>query len=346
LLKCQTGGTTGHPLIIYLDKNELSSAQASLYRGLGWCGYEIGEKSAVVWGRRLVASRYATLKVKVRRFLTRSVFIDAWNLSEKRIDKIIDRLNTTKPTFLRGYASPIHLLANFVNQKRTSLEFELNGVSTTAEPLQSFQREEIEKAFHCEVFDQYGSTEVNSLGFECEKHMGLHIPIERVHIDFLDVEDNSPVSEGETGRIVVTCLENYGMPLIRYDTEDLGIQREKSCSCGRNLPMMDSIVGRRIDMIRLPNGNTLFGGFFVIALEDLEWIPRYGIIQFQVVQEKLDHIVLRIQSQKEPSQQAVESFKHLVKRHLGEVIFDIEVVDQIPISASGKRKYVLSKVTK
>ena len=210
----------------------------------------------------------------------------------------------------------------------------------------SFQREEIEEAFRCQVFDQYGCTEINSLGFECKNHAGLHIPIERVHIEFLGVEDDKPVSEGETGRIIVTCLENYGMPLIRYDTEDLGIKREGFCSCGRNLPMMDSIVGRTDDLIRLPDGNVIYGGFFRYVLKDLGWIAKYGVIQFQVVQEKLDYIVMRIHSQKKPSQQALESFRGFVKRHLGDVVFDIDFVDQIPVSASGKRRYIISKVEK
>lgn len=344
MIRCQTTGTTGHPLILYKDRNETESSEACLLRGWRWCGYRIGDKSALIWGRRLVFSKFSSLRRKLVRSLTRSVFIDAWNLGEKRIKDIVKKLNAEKPTFLSGYASPIYLLANFINQKGADVEFNLNGISTTAEPLLSFQRKEIEKAFNCEVFDQYGSTEINSLGFECKEHMGLHIPIERVHIEFLDPKDDSPVSKGETGRVVVTCLENYGMPLIRYDTEDLGIKKEESCSCGRNLPLMNPIIGRTIDLIRLPNGNAIFGGFFFYALEDLEWIAKYGIIQFQVVQKKLDYFILKIESQKRPSQQALESFEGLMKRHLGDVVFNVEFVDQIPVSASGKRRYIISEV--
>jgi len=344
LFRCQTAGTTGHPLLLYKDKNELGSANACLFRGWGWCGYHVGEKRALLWGQRIVTSRFTSWKKKLVAFLRRSVLLDAWNLSEKRVEVFVNRLNATKPVFLSGYASPIHVLANFINEKGADLKFSLNGISTTADPLLGFQRKEIEKAFRCEVFDQYGCTEVNSLGFECEEHMGLHIPIERVHIEFLDEEDYSPVSEGETGKIVVTCLENYGMPLIRYDTEDLGVKREESCSCGRNLPLMDSIVGRTRDLIRFPNGNVIYASFFAYALEDSEWIARYGITQFQLVQKKLDHIILKIQSQKKPTRQDSESFKGLMKRHLGDIVFDIEFVNEIPVSASGKRKYTISEV--
>lgn len=344
LFKCQTGGTTGHPLILYKDKNELSSAQASLYRGWEWCGYQIGKKIVVIWGTHVVTSKYASLKMKLRRSLARSFFIDAWNLGEEKIKHSVEKLNALKPTFLMGYTSPIYIFANFINHKNINLEFNPAGVSTTAEPIFGFQRDTIEKAFNCQVFDQYGCGEVNSMGFECDEHTGLHVPIERIHVEFLDVDDNCPISDGETGRLVVTCLENFGMPIIRYDTEDLGIKKSESCSCGRNLPLMDSIVGRTIDTIKLPNGNVIFGGFFVIALEDMEWIEKYGIIQFQVVQKKKDHITLKIRSEKKPSHRACESFERLMERHLGDVYFDIELVDQIAVSASGKRRYIISEV--
>jgi len=344
LFRCQTGGTTGHPLILYQDKNEISSAKACLYRGREWCGYQMGEKKVLVWGRRLVSSKYASLKRNLVRFLTRSAFISAWDVNENRIEDIIGVLNATKPAFVSGYAEPIYILANFINQRGADLKFSLKGISTTADPLPSFKRKEIEEAFRCEVFDQYGCTEVNSLGFECEEHMGFHIPIERVHIEFLDPEDDCVISAGETGKIVVTCLENYGMPFIRYNTEDLGIRKEEPCSCGRNLPLMGSIVGRTADLIRLPNGGIVYPGFFDYALEELEWIAKYGIVQFQVVQKKLDYIVLKIQSQKKPSHQALASFTSLVTKHIGNVAFEIEIVDQIPVTASGKRKYTISEV--
>ncbi|MCW4051991.1 MAG: hypothetical protein NWE78_02120 [Candidatus Bathyarchaeota archaeon] len=348
LARIQTTGTTGHPLVLYKDRNGVSSGMASLYRGLSWCGYSLGEKMAVIWGARTIPTRfskYQLLKERLRRLTTRRILISAWNLGQKDIKVAIERLNKKKPTFLRGYVSPIYLLASFINQKDAEINFSLKGISTTAEPLLSFQRAEIEKAFRCEVFDQYGCGEVFSLGFECEEHMKLHIPTERVHIEFLDLDDKTPVSEGETGRIVVTCLENYGMPLIRYDTDDLGSKREESCTCGRKLPLMNPITGRTLDLIRLPNGKIIYGGFFAYALEDMEWIAKYGIVQFQVIQKKRDHVVLKIQSQRTPVGQDLRSFLDLMQTSVGkDVFFEIRFVDEIPVSASGKRRYIISEV--
>ncbi len=134
------------------------------------------------------------------------------------------------------------------------------------------------------------------------------------------------------------------MPFIRYDTEDLGTKSEESCSCGRNLPLMNSITGRMDDLIRLPDGNVIYGGYFRYALKDSEWITKYGIVQYQVIQKKLNNIVLKIVCQKRPNQQALESLKSLVMKHLGNVTFDIEVVNEILVSVSGKRKTVISEI--
>lgn len=344
LLRFQTAGTTGHPLISYKDRNEISSGLAALYRGWKWCGYHIGEKRAIVWGVPTTFSWRDAMKGKMERFLTRSVLVPAWSLDERKIKYFINILNAKKPRFLAGYASIIYLFADFINHNRLNLKFDPVGVSTTAEPIVGFQRNAIEEAFGCEVFDQYGCAEVFSIGFECEEHLGLHISSERVYVEFLDLKDNSPVSEGEIGRIVVTSLENYGMPIIRYDTEDLGIRSEESCTCGRHLPLINSIVGRKNDMIKLPNGSVLHGLFFTYTLQDVDWIMKYGINQFQVVQKKENSILLKIRSKHEPDQKDLESYKQLVEKYLGNVIFEIEFVDDIPVSPSGKRRYVISEV--
>jgi acyl-coenzyme A synthetase/AMP-(fatty) acid ligase len=107
---------------------------------------------------------------------------------------------------------------------------------------------------------------------------------------------------------------------------------------------MDQITGRTFDLIRLPNGKVIYPGFFAYVLEELEWIAEYDIIQFQLIQKKSDHIVLKLQSQKQPSQKSLESFRQFVMKKLEDVVFDIQFVNQIPASASGKRRYMISEV--
>jgi len=129
-------------------------------------------------------------------------------------------------------------------------------------------------------------------------------------------------------------VRNTFSPLIDRETKKW---LRASCSCGRALPLMNSIVGREIDLIKLPKGNVVHGAFFNCILKDSEWIAKYGITNFQVGQKKMDHFVLKLESRRKPSQRALESFESLMKRHLGEVAFDIDFIDQIPVSGSVKR---------
>lgn len=338
LVKIQTSGTTGHPLTVYKDRNEISSALACLYRAREWWGYNIGEKRAVLWSANRTLSGYDNLKEKLTRFLIRCTFFNTFNLSEENIEETIAKLNRIKPKFLSGYTSPMYRVAQIINEKRIKLKFSLTGVSTTAEPLFKHQRTEIENAFQCQVFDQYGCGECNSLGFECQKHTGLHIPIERVHVELLDEKTNNPVSEGEMGKIVITCLENYGMPIIRYDTEDLAIKNDDFCSCGRNLPLMHSIVGRTQDFLRLPNGSVIYGAVFMVAINNSNWINKYHIQQIQVFQKKNYQIILQIKSLNEPNQKEIQSFKSALREDLKDTDFEIKFVDQIPPFLVGQEK--------
>lgn len=349
LFRIQTSGTTGRPLVLYKAQNEISSAQATFYRGLEWAGYHIGDKLADIWGRHRAKSWSAFLRENLRLIITRTELLDAYNLNPKTIEKSISKLNRIKPSFLRGYTSAIYSYARVINQNAISLKFQLDGISSTAEPLYEFQRNEIEKAFRCKVFNQYGSGEVNSLGFECENQMGLHIPIERVHVEILDENDYSKISNDEVGRIIVTSLENYAMPIIRYDTEDLARKNttdkdSESCSCGRHLPLIDSVVGRVMDKIILPDGEIIHGTYFIILLIDMDWVAKYNINQFQLVQKKSDHLILKIDCKMKPNLREIEEYKNHIKKFLGEIVFDIEFVDQITPSASGKRKFIISEV--
>jgi len=279
------------------------------------------------------------------RFVKKEIFESSWKITENRMRDLIKLLNRKRPKFLRGYSGTIYRLAKFIDQNDINLELDLTGVSVTAGPLLGFERDTIEKAFRCEIFDQYGSGEVHSLGFECEHHAGLHIPIERVYIEFLDLNEDVAISEGEQGRIIVTSLENYGMPIIRYDTGDLGAIKEEFCSCGRRLPIMSSVVGRKNDLIRLPHGEIISWGIFIGLMLDMDWTLKYGLNQFQIVQKKENYIIIKIESQKRPESQDLEIFQNFIKNRIGDIDIKFEFVDRIPISASGKRKFVISEVS-
>src|SRR5690606_30639221 len=115
------------------------------------------------------------------------------------------------------------------------------------------ERELIERVMGCKVTNRYGCEEVGLIASECEEHRGLHINVDDVFLEVVD-DEGRPVKPGIPGKILVTDLANYGMPLIRYRIEDVGILSDRQCPCGRGLPLMHSIMGRVADFLKRADG--------------------------------------------------------------------------------------------
>src|SRR5258708_28519072 len=122
------------------------------------------------------------------------------------------------------------------------------------------------------------------LGAECDRHTGLHLPTEHLLVEVL-ADDGRPTHDGEEGNVVVTDLYNYGMPFVRYANGDRAIAGWGACSCGRGLPLLKRVVGRRLDILTTPDGRMIPGELFLHVLRDFPSVQR-----FQVVQERSDQI--------------------------------------------------------
>ena len=199
-------------------------------------------------------------------------------------------------------------------------------------------RKSIEKQFKGKIFDGYGG-ESTPISFECEEHDGYHLCEEDVYVEFL--KENQPVASGEMGKIVVTNLNNQVMPFIRYDIGDIGTPSEDSCPCGRGLSLMKSIEGRDTDLIITPGGNIVVVHFFTILFEYIE-----GVDQFQVIQEKLDVISVKIVKNSRFADKDLAFIIQQIKLKVGEnVRVHVDFVDSIPgYGNAGKRRFVISKV--
>jgi phenylacetate-CoA ligase len=188
------------------------------------------------------------------------------------------------------------------------------------------------------VFETYGCREFMLIAAECECRQGLHLTAEHLWVEILDDAGN-PAPAGEEGNVVVTDLFNYGMPFIRYATGDRAVASPEPCRCGRGLPLLSKIVGRQLDVIRTPDGRLIPGEFFPHLIKDFPAVRR-----FQVVQEEPDRAVLRVVA----DGMAPEAHRKLydtVRQRLGPAMrFDIEPVEQIPLTAAGKLQVVVSHV--
>jgi len=222
--------------------------------------------------------------------------------------------------------------------EKNDIGFEGATVATTGSMLYPHYRAVIEKQFHGKVFDAYGG-ESTAVSFECEEHNGYHICDEDVIVEFLKEEEH--VVPGERGRIIFTNLNNFAMPVIRYDIKDIGTYTDEPCPCGRGLSFMKSIEGRDSDIIMTPGGDFIVVEFFVILFEYIS-----GVDQFQVTQECLDHLTIKIIKNLKFTDNDLHRIRNEVQKRVGaDVHLVIEFVDEIPLSGrSGKRRLVISNV--
>src|SRR5262249_20792418 len=153
--------------------------------------------------------------------------------------------------------------------------------------------------------------EVALIACECTEHCGLHLNVDNLYVEFLR-EDGSPCAPDEVGYVVLTDLNNYGMPFIRYRIGDLGIPTNRDCPCGRGLPLMEGVTGRTMDIIHLPDGRHLTGLFFTHILLQHDF-P--GLESFQFEQTAPDCMKLRIVRGPGWRGEGLQSLQSIVTEH-------------------------------
>ena len=337
----ETGGTTGVKMKFYRDNACLSPKEAALYRYEKWTGWDFGEKSGIVWTAQQDYVGHWTFKSKLKNALSlRQLVLPAAIMDDASIADYVNRLIIKRPTMIRAFVSPIYEVAKYIKYKGID-NIKLKGIITTGEPLYRHQREVIAEAFNCDVFDSYRSREAGPIAQECECHNGMHINAESLYIEIVPQSGaNSLV--GGIGEIVVTDLLNYGMPLIRYRMGDVGMLSEENCSCGRGLPLLKNIAGRTADILYTPDKKRITAGSLVLYLVD----EAPGLLgQVQIIQDKLDHLIIRMTNDPPPSKEIVDYQKKTIKRLFGaQMGVSFEQVNEIPLERSGKYMFTICQI--
>lgn len=286
LMRFRTGGSTGTSLELYLTEECSELRNACARRHDCWTGWRPGEPIGAVWGNPKLPRG---IKARLRHWLlSPSIYLDTMNVTDASVERFARDWKRARPTLLFGHAHSLYLLACCVGRLGID-DIRPRGILSTSMMLMPHERRTIEEAFGVSVTDRYGCEEVSLIGSECELHRGMHLNVEHLLIEFVR-EDGRPAAPGETGRIVVTDLMNAAMPFIRYQVEDMGVPSDRTCPCGRGLPLMERVVGRTADFLVRSDGSRVAG---VSLIENtLTGIP--GIDQMQIIQEAVDHLVIRI----------------------------------------------------
>lgn len=337
LMKFKTGGSTGKSLEIYLTEDCSERRNSCARRHDRWAGWNPGEPVGAVWGNPELPN---DIKSRLRDwFLSPFIYLDTMNVTEASVRAFAAEWERVKPTLLYGHAHSIFVLAEFVRDLRLS-SIKPKGILSTSMMLMPHERRTIESVFGIKVTDRYGCEEVSLIASECEKHEGMHLNIEHLYVEFLR-EDGSPAASGEPGQIVVTDLMNWAMPFIRYQVEDVGVPTDRRCSCGRGLPMMESVTGRVADFLVKKDGARVAG---VSLIENT--LTRFpGLNQMQIVQHDYDCFEVRLVQGVGYSEQVGFDLRAYFMQIFGQDIkVDLKIVHQILPEKSGKFRFSICKI--
>jgi len=340
IIPTATGGSTGEPMKFFIDDTWQAWNMAAAYRQWSWAGYNVGDKMAYLWSAPQDISSQERLKTKILNKVHRTIFLDAHKLTEKTLDEYITILRSFQPKVINAYASAIYVISQYVEKKGIT-DIRPKAILTSCETLFPYQRKIIEHAFGCKVYDYYSGRDTTFHAGECSEHTGYHMAIENAVVEF--IKNNEPVSTGEIGKMIITDLENYAMPFIRYEIGDLGQVSEEKCACGRNLPLLKEISGRIRDVIITKEGKYLTGAFISTLFYDNKGMTK-GIKQYQFIQKTKDHAILKIVKGEDYSENELNNIIQKINEQCGGMKIDIEFVDVILPMVSGKYRPILSEV--
>ena len=330
-----TGGSSGEPLMFHVDRRRQGYDQAARIRTHRWFDVKIGDREIFLWGSPVELNRTDRLK-SIRDALFNQRLLDAFHMSPERMDQYLDIIRRFQPACLFGYPSSLALLADHARETGQRLELRaLKTVFVTGEVCFPHHRETITSFYGVPVADGYGSRDAGFIAHECPEGE-FHLTAENVIVEI--VEDGRTLPVGETGEIVVTHLDAYAMPFIRYRTGDVGRLKAGRCACGRGLPLMDVVQGRQTDFLYLPDGTIKHALSVIYPLREIAEIRQFRITQHDNYDLTVD--VVNANGESCATRDAVLQGLRTV---LGDQVnVNVSLVDRIATTDSGKYRYIVS----
>ncbi|MGA7296228.1 MAG: phenylacetate--CoA ligase family protein, partial [Rhodanobacteraceae bacterium] len=255
--------------------------------------------------------------------------VNSFGMTEHNMAEFADALDRLRPEIVVAYVGPMARLARWLLDNGRK-PWRPQAILAAAEPLRDFQRDQIEQAFSAPMFNTYGCREFMLIASECERRHGLHVNADHLVVE--TVVDEKAMPGMDAGEVTITDLHNFGMPFIRYVNGDMATPMRESCRCGRGLPMLASIDGRRLDALRSPEGHILPGEFFPHMLKDVE-----GIDQFQVVQRQIDRLDISLVRGKGFDESALDYIRDETAKVVGASLkLHFDFVEHIAPGRNGK----------
>ncbi len=332
----QTSGTTGTPLTLWQSRETIRSWYALFEaRWRGWYGLTRHDRWAILGGQLVVPIIQKSPPFWVWNTGLKQLYLSSYHLSAETCAAYVAAVKKSQAVYLWGYASSLYSLAIFADEHH-AVSLGLKVIISNAEPLYTHQRELIQRVFGCPVHDTYGMSEMVCAASECEAGK-MHLWPEAGVCEVLQDDADEPVKPGELGRLVCTGLLNTDMPLIRYEVGDrVAIASpEMRCPCGRTLPILLAVDGRNDDVILTRDGRR-------IGRLDPVFKSEFPIREAQIIQESLDLIRILVVPGPGFAAQHEGTLISSLRERVGDMQIQLEKVVEIPRSANGKFRAVIS----
>lgn len=335
-----TGGTSGKQLKLYLDDDSQSIEMGFVHRFWSRMGYTPRHRKATFRGVIFpipspnVFWNYNPIYNEIQ--------FSVFHMSGNNLSGYVDEFIKYQPEYLHGYPSAIDTLAEYIIRNDLSSRLpRIKAAFLASEGCSPMQRKRIEMAFRTRVFSWYGHTERVIFGGECEESSTYHHFPDYGILEIIDDDGNSCEKEGERGEIVGTGLNNRCMPLIRYRTGDYATRLDPYCKCGRCWDRFTDVEGRwKQDMVIGKSGTkisiaalNMHGPLFerVVRYQYFQDVPGVSLLKVMVAPEFTEKDRLAIES----------AYQNKVS---DEVRFEIQIVQEIPLTTRGKLKLFDSRI--
>lgn len=332
LHKMFTSGSTGTPLDVYQNKEKRNRVIAELLYFGDKVGYRVGKK--------LVFLRFLgehERKSKIKQFIQNENLMAIDDMSKENLEYICRVLLKAKQgTTILGYASTLKYVIDTFKDMGIHKVNNISGIISGSEVLTEINRKNMREMFNCPIVSRYSNQENGVIAQDCDEYNEYHINRANYIVEILKFDSDEKAEEGEIGRIVITDLFNYAMPLIRYDTGDIASMLNNSV-CRENGPTLANLEGRKLDMLYNTSGERL--SFFAVD-EVVCYLPY--VKQYQIIQRTEKDYTIRLVCTEEAS---VEESRIIlgIKDILGQdANIELLYCEGIPIMSSGKFKYVIN----
>lgn len=328
-----TSGTTGTSLNLWINAETVKFWYALFEaRSRRWYNISRDTRWAILGGQLVTPTHQKKPPFWVWNAGLNQLYMSSYHLSPNFTGFYLDALKKYRVRYLLGYSSALYCLAQkAIRENRKDIKMDV--VISNAEPLFDYQKELISDAFDCPVRETYGMAEMVAAASECENG-NLH-----QWLDAGIIEGESSFAGEHLTDFICTGLVNADMPLIRYRIGDCGSFSDKTCDCGRTLPLMEKIEGRSDDILYTTDGRRI-GRLDPVFKNDLP------IIEAQIIQESLTEIVVKYVPADGFSRKDARDLTNRIRERMGDVEIKFEKVLQIPRTERGKFRAVICNLSK